>query len=570
MWWDLKEQGLHLVYNQGRTETHRRASCRSHEYYNGSIPQPLRRVNLSYHGGANKGKTLIEAMEKRYDIGTFDMRFPVKESWREEAQRLLAGLGGPVCVYRPASIKRQWRAPARNPDQDAMIEIVRRLRADGWKVISLAYGQGETEYESIVQPEPEVDLRLHGDAELGTTLALMADADLVLTTAGMGQAVGLATGAKTLVVYGGHRPDNVMTDKRMDLSNYHAIIPRRSVFNNRKHGSGDVTLDPDQIDDAMACVGGKRLDTTVSMYVPAGIGDALWSLMSVKSMLATQGADKAVIGIAPGGRQRAKGFVERFTFVKSAHYAAQFGITKTARPRRDGSYNYRDTQPRWNGYDWLAIANGHLERGNRLELWRPQWDTNWGIADDFVFHNKEVADAERFHRDTGDYVVCYMGNIRINSERGHNRGAMWKPEQWAGLMARLAESGVKVVVTGAEYDRSYFEQRVRKHVGKPEWLIDRIGQTDIASTFAMCKRAKCVISYQSGIGIFSVYMGVPVAMWWRPYGNSQAPKRRITFSEDMATAWAPKAAVESGQYLPCIYGRESVDDIVTHAKEHWL
>ncbi len=138
------------------------------------------------------------------------------------------------------------------------------------------------------------------------------------------------------------------------------------------------------------------------------------------------------------------------------------------------------------------------------------------------------------------------------------------------MIVRIGYSGIRVVVVGAEYDRSYWEQKVKPLVGSPPWLEERIGQTGIGETFALTKRSKFVIAFQSGIGIFSVYLGVPTVMWWRPYGDTVRPGHYVTYREEMASAWAPKEAVELGRYLPCIYGRETVDDIWQHIKDNWL
>ena len=125
--------------------------------------------------------------------------------------------------------------------------------------------------------------------------------------------------------------------------------------------------------------------------------------------------------------------------------------------------------------------------------------------------------------------------------------------------------GLSDVVVGAEYDRSYFEKYVAAHLGP---CYDAIGKWPIGQTFAVVQRARFVVAYQSGIGIFAVYMGIPATVFWRPHGDSIDPAGYVSFREGMASAWAPQEALDSGRYLPSIYTRCSPESIVEHARSH--
>src|SRR5205823_3957049 len=93
--------------------------------------------------------------------------------------------------------------------------------------------------------------------------------------------------------------------------------------------------------------------------------------------------------------------------------------------------------------------------------------------------------------------------------------------------------GLAVVVVGADYDRSYFEAHAARHIGA---CHDAIGRWEIGQTFAVIQRARFVVAYQSGVGIFSVYLGIPAAVFWRPHGNSIDPEGYVSFREKMASA----------------------------------
>jgi ADP-heptose:LPS heptosyltransferase len=213
----------------------------------------------------------------------------------------------------------------------------------------------------------------------------------------------------------------------------------------------------------------------------------------------------------------------------------------------------------------MLQANRHLESGRRLEDWLPDMETDWHIADRFRFTSHEVREAIEFERSHGPYCLFYLGPEAGNTTSGHNRGAFWTPQDWGLLARHFRELGLKIVVVGAAYDQSYFEKYVAQHLGE---CTNMIGKWTIGQTFSAVQRARCVIAYQSGIGIFAVYLGVPTACCWRPYGDSIAPNAFVSFKEEMASAWAPHDALASGRYLPAIYTKCTPDSIVQHAVAH--
>ncbi|MGH7175312.1 MAG: glycosyltransferase family 9 protein, partial [Minisyncoccia bacterium] len=161
---------------------------------------------------------------------------------------------------------------------------------------------------------------------------------------------------------------------------------------------------------------------------------------------------------------------------------------------------------------------------------------------------------------TRPYAVFFCSSYGGNGQAGHNRGGIWRPQDWADLGKRVREMGLDIVVVGSEYDHTYYQQQVRPLTGKP-WH-DFIGKWGIGQTFAVIKNAKFVVSYQSGIGIVASYLGVPTAIFWRAKGNSISPDHYISFEEGMASAWTRPDMLAQGKHLPLIYGRHDVNYIV--------
>lgn len=302
--------------------------------------------------------------------------------------------------------------------------------------------------------------------------------------------------------------------------------------------------------------------------VPAGIGDSVWALMKIPHLLRVYGAEQAHVALCGPPPHRALSFVERFDFVASAEYS-HWECVEANYTTPEGTYNWAPSGIGWHHeFDWMLQANRHLESGLRLESWLPEMETDWHIADRFRFTACEVREAIEFERQIGPYCIFYLGPESGNTTCGHNRGPLWTPQDWGALARLFRERGLKIVVVGASYDQSYFEKYAGAHIGE---CVNKIGASSIGQTFSAVQRARCVIAYQSGIGIFAVYLGVPTACFWRPYGNSIDGRAFVSFKDEMASAWAPLDALRSGRYLPSIYTRCTPESIVQHAQTHdWL
>ncbi|MGL4460604.1 MAG: hypothetical protein ACRC1K_00470, partial [Planctomycetia bacterium] len=269
-----------------------------------------------------------------------------------------------------------------------------------------------------------------------------------------------------------------------------------------------------------------------------------------------------------GAARRSFPFIERFDFV-AAVQESPWVVNKGAHPW--GGWRYDDTGTDWHvDYDWLLVPNGHLEEGKPLAEWLPELPIDWRIADRFRFRDDELAEAERRAAEWGRFVQFYLGPKAANENAGQNRGPLWTPADWGRLAEFARADGCRVVVTGAEHDRDYLDV-VRPHLGE---FVDRVGKDPLPLTFATMRKAVGHVGYQSGLAIFGVFLGCNAATWWRPHGDSiHGPgENRVTFREEMATAWAPPGAVKDGRYLPLVYGRPNATPaaIWNHARTNWI
>jgi FkbM family methyltransferase len=302
----------------------------------------------------------------------------------------------------------------------------------------------------------------------------------------------------------------------------------------------------------------------LKVAVPAGIGDSVWTLTKLQDMLRKHDAKKVIVGLCGGPPYRSREFVERFDFVESAFYS-NWSCMESNQFTTEGVYNWAPSGRGWHGeFDWMLQANRSLESGQRLENWLPEFETNFAIADHFRFTLAELQNADALVEQLGSYCVFYLGPLAGNTTAGHNRNGLWSTGDWATLARMCRDRGLAIVVVGAEYDRSYFDRCRADGLGE---CYDAVGQWGIGQTYAAIRRARFVISYQSGVGIFAVYMGVPEAVFWRPFGDSIFDRGFVSFDERMASAWAPLGALESGRYLPLIYTKCSPASIMAHAEQ---
>jgi hypothetical protein len=310
----------------------------------------------------------------------------------------------------------------------------------------------------------------------------------------------------------------------------------------------------------------------MNILVPQGIGDSIWALHKVQDLVKKRGGGPLHLKVAcaadGGVEARALEFLSRFDFVDSVSmYPMQTepgaaGIILLPGPPYDeaGYYRYIPDGPTFlAGIDYVMMPNAALERGIRLEQWLPELHTNWDVTRRFRFLFEEEMYGEALKERLGGYVIFQMGSAAANTYAGHNRGPLWHPGDWHALGLEIEKRfGLKIVMVGAEYDRDYVETILHP----PASWIDLVGKCSIGKTFAVVKRARFAVTYQSGIGILASYFGVPTAIFWRPKGDSVSPDFYASFEESMASAWVRPDMLSLGKHLPLIYTKCHVTGIL--------
>ena len=142
-------------------------------------------------------------------------------------------------------------------------------------------------------------------------------------------------------------------------------------------------------------------DKVLRVALPPGIGDAFWCLLKVAALCRSERACGVDVEVCGGPPYRSREFLEAFDFVRSVSHT-ELRIIEAEFTTPGGEYNYAPSQPRWhNRFDWMLQANGHLERGQRIEDWLPELEIDWKVMDHFRWPGQAVATAKAIKKNSG-------------------------------------------------------------------------------------------------------------------------------------------------------------------------
>lgn len=135
---------------------------------------------------------------------------------------------GKYIVVRPATVRTEWRADARNPMPEYLSRAVDALRSE-YRIVSVADLQDGQEW--AVGDLPYADQRYHrGEMQIEELLSLVAGAAGVIGGVGWLAPAAVAYQVPMLLVFGGwglHNGPQRIFDRRMDTSRIEQAIPDR-------------------------------------------------------------------------------------------------------------------------------------------------------------------------------------------------------------------------------------------------------------------------------------------------------------------------------------------------------
>jgi hypothetical protein len=169
--------GVHFIRPQTNLRTQAKNIARHADWIMPPGRQPARQIRYGTEG-------IIQGMTASFGVmpGEFDLP-PLPPS----------PASGKYVVVRPVTVRSEWRADTRNPDEMYVYEAAQEARVRGYKVISVADVEDGKEW--VVGLPPYADVRYHkGELPIEQLLSLVANAAAVI--GGIGWLVPAALSAK--------------------------------------------------------------------------------------------------------------------------------------------------------------------------------------------------------------------------------------------------------------------------------------------------------------------------------------------------------------------------------------
>lgn len=190
-----------------------KSECKYHD-----LPPNTPTIQPRYTGNQLDRMSMIDSLGLAYHCAPSTFDLPKFKSKVKSTK--------PICVVRPATIRKEWNASSRNPDPRYIAQVVEWLRKTHY-IVSVADLQGDEEY--ALQPLPYADLTLHkGELTTKELLGLIHEADIVVGGVGFILPACIAYGTKLFCILGGNGAYNSpekLTYKSMDLSKVYFAKP---------------------------------------------------------------------------------------------------------------------------------------------------------------------------------------------------------------------------------------------------------------------------------------------------------------------------------------------------------
>ena len=208
---DLIANGLHVLNRPTPLRTQRKNAQREAALFEKSIPDGIKAktIELPYRPERVRALgTVLAAMCEVWqcDYTSADFRLPVPSEWlgRLENKLKWRETPKPILIYRPLTIRPEWRgAERRNPDFGAYSELFGLIR-ERFFVVSVADVENGKEW--IVGSHPaDIDVRFEkGELTFEELAALFSVAKMIFTSPGFPVVLAQAVSTPVFALFGGY------------------------------------------------------------------------------------------------------------------------------------------------------------------------------------------------------------------------------------------------------------------------------------------------------------------------------------------------------------------------------
>lgn len=162
----------------------------------------------------------------------------------------------------------------------------------------------------------------------------------------------------------------------------------------------------------------------------------------------------------------------------------------------------------WKEFDYLLVANGHLERGEPLATWLPELPTDFTYPLALPPAARQRAAALMPERT----ILLYLSGIAANR---HFHNHVCSIGLWVHVAELLNAAGFVPLLIGAntQDDLCYRDAFLRGAAGRAR-VTDLAGRTSVAEVCALVERSAAWVGLNSGTGIVAAMLGTPTVMLW--------------------------------------------------------
>lgn len=247
--WPEIHSGCHYVRsNTSLYHAQRNQAIQGHLF--GPEPKGAREITLEYGSGVGRGLSILEALAERAKLPVED-----KLSWDAEGEPFMDGL---YAVCHPPTVRKQFFAPARNPDPKAFRQLVDLVRK-AMPVIAVGHLKDEK-----VEGDYYFDGGyLNGQFPMSRLPGIVRGAALVLTSPCFLLPLAMSVGAETICMFGGHHAPEVLIPPGNEVR---VLAPEPFCRPcHQKHVCPDKRIDPERIASCVTqAIGAAGRTTSVS------------------------------------------------------------------------------------------------------------------------------------------------------------------------------------------------------------------------------------------------------------------------------------------------------------------
>lgn len=313
---------------------------------------------------------------------------------------------------------------------------------------------------------------------------------------------------------------------------------------------------------------GRAAPAPLRVALPLGIGDCCWVAMKLRALSAHHGGRPIVAHVNRSPDHASVGFLELCPQVETAveDERALYHLHQDLDAHyKDEKWSTLEGSAGWRGFDYILIANGHLESGKPLATWMPE------LATEYSFPLK-ISDWDRTYARTlapAGSVLLYPSGVGANRGFHHDT---WKVKHWAEVIRLLNAEGVRPVLVGAasKDDRAYRLRLLTVTQGLE--FIDTIGRTTIPQVLAMVEDAAAWCGLNSGLGIVSAMRQTPTVMLWADAAHPIRGSSTYTMPTAMQRSWLSEEQLRTYRTLsygsPQLSPASVVENILTVRRDN--